>query len=84
MSGEPDDPEGGKPADDKPEETTVVVPLGSGRALVVLVNADGHVENRVIAIPPGLPRRDFERRLIEAVETTTARLEAEADLAYKK
>ena len=36
------------------------------------------------AIPPGLPRRDFERRLIEAVETTTARLEAEADLAYKK
>jgi 1-acyl-sn-glycerol-3-phosphate acyltransferase len=35
-------------------------------------------------IPPGLPRREFERRLIEAVETTTARLEAEAGLAYKK
>jgi heat-inducible transcriptional repressor len=31
------------------------VPLGSGRALVVLVNADGHVENRVIEIPPGVP-----------------------------
>ena len=31
------------------------VPLGSGRALVVLVNADGQVENRVIAIPPGVP-----------------------------
>src|SRR5689334_10074363 len=31
------------------------VPLGPGRALVVLVNADGHVENRVIEIPPGLP-----------------------------
>jgi len=31
------------------------VPLGSGRALVILVNADGHVENRVIATPPGLP-----------------------------
>lgn len=31
------------------------VPLGSGRALVVLVNADGQVENRVIETPPGLP-----------------------------
>jgi heat-inducible transcriptional repressor len=31
------------------------VPLGSGRALVVLVAADGHVENRVIETPPGLP-----------------------------
>jgi heat-inducible transcriptional repressor len=31
------------------------VPLGSGRALVVLVNVDGQVENRVIDIPPGVP-----------------------------
>ena len=31
------------------------VPLGPGRALVVLVGADGQVENRVIEIPPGLP-----------------------------
>jgi len=31
------------------------VPLGSGRALVVLVAADGHVENRVIETSPGLP-----------------------------
>jgi heat-inducible transcriptional repressor len=31
------------------------VPLGPGRAMVVLVAADGHVENRVIEIPPGLP-----------------------------
>ncbi len=31
------------------------VPLGSGRALVVLVSGDGHVENRVIDTPPGLP-----------------------------
>ncbi len=31
------------------------VPLGPGRALVVLVNADGHVENRVIETPPGVP-----------------------------
>jgi heat-inducible transcriptional repressor len=31
------------------------VPLGSGRALVVLVSADGQVENRVMEIPPGVP-----------------------------
>src|SRR5579859_5116981 len=31
------------------------VPLGSGRALVILVNADGHVENRIMDTPPGLP-----------------------------
>lgn len=31
------------------------VPLGPGRALVILVNAEGQVENRVIAIPPGMP-----------------------------
>src|SRR5574337_546621 len=31
------------------------VPLGSGRALVILVGADGQVENRVMEIPPGLP-----------------------------
>lgn len=31
------------------------VPLGSGRSLVVLVSGDGHVENRVIETPPGLP-----------------------------
>src|SRR3954471_1852619 len=30
------------------------VPLGSGRALVILVAADGQVENRVIETPPGL------------------------------
>jgi heat-inducible transcriptional repressor len=31
------------------------VPLNSGRALVVLVSAEGQVENRVIDIPPGVP-----------------------------
>jgi heat-inducible transcriptional repressor len=31
------------------------VPLGSGRALVILVNADGQVENRILDIPPGVP-----------------------------
>jgi heat-inducible transcriptional repressor len=31
------------------------VPLGAGRALVILVSADGQVENRVIETPPGTP-----------------------------
>ena len=31
------------------------VGLGPGRALVILVGADGQVENRVIETPPGLP-----------------------------
>jgi len=37
------------------------VPLGSGRALVVLVGADGHVENRVIETPPGVPPSALEQ-----------------------
>lgn len=37
------------------------VPLGSGRALVVLVGAEGQVENRVIEIPPGLPPSALEQ-----------------------
>src|ERR1700750_1506003 len=37
------------------------VPLGPGRALVVLVNADGHVESRVIETPPGLPPSALQR-----------------------
>ncbi|MBV8094199.1 MAG: heat-inducible transcriptional repressor HrcA, partial [Acetobacteraceae bacterium] len=37
------------------------VPLGSGRALVVLVSADGQVENRVITTPPGLPPSALEQ-----------------------
>ncbi len=31
------------------------VPLSAGRALVVMVSADGQVENRVLDVPPGLP-----------------------------
>ncbi len=37
------------------------VPLGTGRALVILVNADGQVENRVIEIPAGLPPSALEQ-----------------------
>jgi len=37
------------------------VGLGPGRALVVLVGADGQVENRVIETPPGLPPSSLEQ-----------------------
>jgi heat-inducible transcriptional repressor len=43
------------PKSEGPVRHIEFVPLGSGRALVVLVAADGHVENRVIEIPPGVP-----------------------------
>ncbi len=37
------------------------VPLGTGRALRVLVGADGHVENRILETPPGLPPSALEQ-----------------------
>ena len=43
------------PKSDQPLRHIEFVPLGSGRALTVLVAADGHVENRIIDIPPGMP-----------------------------
>ena len=43
------------PKSDGPVRHIEFVPLGSGRALVVLVNADGHVENRIIETPAGTP-----------------------------
>jgi heat-inducible transcriptional repressor len=46
------------------------VPLGSGRALVVLVGADGTVENRVIDIPAGV----LPSALVEAGNYLNARL----------
>lgn len=43
------------PKSEGPLKHIEFVPLGPGRALVVLVAGDGHVENRVIETPPGLP-----------------------------
>jgi heat-inducible transcriptional repressor len=37
------------------------VALGPGKALVVLVAADGQVENRVIEVPPGLPASSLQQ-----------------------
>lgn len=46
------------------------VPLGQGQALAVLVGEDGSVENRVVALPPGLP----PSALVEAGNYMSARL----------
>jgi heat-inducible transcriptional repressor len=47
------------------------VPLDAMRALVVLVSADGQVENRLVALPPGLP----PSALTEATNYLNARLQ---------
>jgi len=47
------------PKSEGPLKHIEFVPLGSGRALVVLVAGDGHVENRVIEVPRGLPPSTF-------------------------
>jgi heat-inducible transcriptional repressor len=43
------------PKQDRPLKHIEFVPLGAGRALVVMVTEDGLVENRVIEVPLGLP-----------------------------
>lgn len=43
------------PKSEAPVRHIEFVPLGAGRAMVVLVSADGQVENRVIEVPAGLP-----------------------------
>ncbi len=43
------------PKADGPLKHIEFVPLGPGRALVILVSADGQVENRVMEVPAGLP-----------------------------
>lgn len=65
-----------------------IVPLSSGQALAILVGADGSIENRVIAVPPGLPASVLEqasnyisahlggRTLREAVRAIRAEIES--------
>ncbi|HVE22455.1 MAG TPA: heat-inducible transcriptional repressor HrcA [Acidocella sp.] len=43
------------PKSEGPVKHIEFVPLSPGRALVILVSADGQVENRIIETPPGLP-----------------------------
>jgi heat-inducible transcriptional repressor len=56
------------------------VPLGAGRALVILVSADGQVENRVLEVPPGLP----PSALTEAANYLNARLQGRSLAALKR
>jgi heat-inducible transcriptional repressor len=58
------------PKGEAPVKHIEFVGLGPGRALVVLVTADGQVENRVIEVPPGLP----PSALVQASNFLNARL----------
>jgi heat-inducible transcriptional repressor len=58
------------PKSEAPIRHIEFVALGPGRALVVLVSADGQVENRVIEVPPGLP----PSALVQAGNYLNARL----------
>jgi heat-inducible transcriptional repressor len=71
------------PKQDRPLKHIEFVPLGPGRALVVLVTEDGLVENRVVEVPLGLP----PSALVGATNFLNARLvgrtleEARAEIA---
>ena len=58
------------PKAEQPLKHIEFVPLGPGRALVVTVNQAGHVENRLIETPIGMPAS----ALIEATNYLNARL----------
>jgi len=58
------------PKSERPLKHIEFVHLGPGRALAVLVTEDGHVENRILDIPMGLPASS----LIEASNYLAARL----------
>ncbi|MCZ6603579.1 MAG: heat-inducible transcriptional repressor HrcA [Alphaproteobacteria bacterium] len=58
------------PVTDAPLKHIEFVALGAGRALVVMVTADGSVENRVIDMPLGLPASS----LVEATNFLSDRL----------
>jgi heat-inducible transcriptional repressor len=58
------------PKRETPLKQAEFVPLGPGRAIVVLIGGDGTVENRVIETPPGLP----PSALTEASNYVSARM----------
>lgn len=58
------------PKSESPLKHIEFVSLGAGRALVVLVNEGGLVENRVIEVPPGVPASAMQ----EATNYLNARL----------
>ncbi len=58
------------PKQDAPLKHVEFVSLAPGRALVIIVNGDGRVENRIINLPPGLPIS----ALVEASNYLSSRL----------
>ncbi|MBB5087857.1 heat-inducible transcriptional repressor HrcA [Roseospira marina] len=80
------------PKADAPVKHIEFVHLGPGRALVVMVEANGVVENRVVEVPPGVPlsalveatnylnARLAERTLDEAREAVLGELESDRSL----
>ncbi len=66
------------------------VPLGDGRALVILVDANGQVENRVIDVPVGLPASalteasNYLRARLSGRTLDEARGDIQAELAQQR
>ena len=66
------------------------VPLEATRALVVLVGEDGSVENRVIAVPPGLPpsalveAANYLNRHVRGMTIVQAKAHIEVELSNAK
>ncbi|PYS69005.1 MAG: heat-inducible transcriptional repressor HrcA, partial [Acidobacteria bacterium] len=66
------------------------VPVGPGRALVIIVSLDGQVENRVIEIPQGLPvsalaeASNYLNARLRGRTLDSARAEILADLETKR
>jgi len=78
------------PTQERPLKHIEFVPLGPGRALVVLVTEDGLVENRVIEVPLGLPPAalvsagNFLGAKLVGRTIEEARAEIEGDVASHK
>lgn len=65
------------PKSEGPVRHIEFVPLGSGRALVVLVHSDGQVENRIIETPVGMPVAALQK----ATNYLNSRLDGDRALA---
>ena len=74
------------PKSEGPVKHIEFVPLSPGRALVVLVFADGQVENRVMEIPPGVPpsalqeASNYLNAQLSGLSLTDLRIRVSADL----
>ena len=78
------------PKQDRPLKHIEFVPLGPGRALVVLVTEDGLVENRVVEVPLGLPpsalisANNYLNARLVGRTVEEARIDIEAEIASNR